>query len=287
VHARVLAGAVGCAAVVAIAVGGLSAGPGMGARVVEGEFHSAAVNGPDHFATYLPSGYDSGRQRYPVVYFLHGLPAKDTTYKDDWIAKIGRSAERSGHPAIVVGAQGARAGDTDPEWHDWGTGRDWETATAGELVTYVDTHYRTIRDRGARALIGLSAGGYGATIIGLHHLSTFSVVQSWSGYFRATTPNGSSLDLGSRGKNLRANVRTYVGRARRAAVRYGSFHLSFYVGDQDALFAHENKRLHRRLVAAGVQHVYARYPGSHTPAFWDLHRDDWVATAVDLLTPPA
>src|SRR5947208_2615984 len=89
---------------------------------------------------------------------------------------------RTGPEAIVVAPQGARAGDTDPEYLDWGAARNWETALDRDVVDYVDQHYRTIPTRRGRALLGLSAGGYGAMLLTLHHLDAFSVVESWSGY---------------------------------------------------------------------------------------------------------
>jgi enterochelin esterase-like enzyme len=67
--------------------------------------------------------------------------------------------------------------------------------------------------------------------------------------------------------------------------RYRAFYFGFYVGDGDTRFAAENAQLHRELLAAGVKHTYAHYPGSHTISFWDRHEDDWVARAVDVLTP--
>ena len=63
---------------------------------------------------------------------------------------------------------------------DWGPGRNWETAIAKEVPAYVDGRFRTIADRRGRALVGLSAGGYGAVLVALHHLSDFSAVESWS-----------------------------------------------------------------------------------------------------------
>jgi S-formylglutathione hydrolase FrmB len=104
------------------------------------------------------------------VYFLHGLPANSQTYKN--IEGYADSLAATGHRAILVGAQGARAGDTDPEWHNWGPARDWETATESELVSWIDRHYRALPVRSARAIIGVSAGGYGATLIGIHRPGT-------------------------------------------------------------------------------------------------------------------
>jgi len=136
----------------------------------------------------LPPGYDDNRaRRYPVVYFLHGLPASNVTYQgNNWLIS---SIERAG-PAILVLPQGARTDDSDAEYLDWGPGRNWATYVSTELPRYVDARFRTIRNRSGRAIIGVSAGGYGATILGLNHLDRFSVIESWSGYFHPTDPTG-------------------------------------------------------------------------------------------------
>ena len=102
--------------------------------------------------------------------------------------------------------QGARGGDTDPEYLDQGPGRKWATAIAAELPRVIDARYRTIASRQGRALIGLSAGGYGAMHLALDHLATFSVVESWSGYFHPTDPTGLKGSTSARQDNDRANV---------------------------------------------------------------------------------
>jgi enterochelin esterase-like enzyme len=247
-------------------------------------FRSAALNGVEHYAVFVPPGYSAGRRRYPVIYALHGLPSDANGYRRMGIASWGEDAVRAGHPAIVVAPQGARPGDTDPEWHDWGAGRDWETAVAEELVEQVDRRFRTIADRRGRALIGASAGGYGATIIGVRHPDEFSVIESWSGYFHPTNPVGDApLDVGSPDADEAASVHSYVGGARRVFRRYKPLFLGFFVGDEDPHFVPDNEQLHRELLAAGVSHAYAVYPGAHTGAFWAAHEQEWIAMAVQRL----
>ena len=122
----------------------------------------------------------------------HLLPARPAGGPDAYrnSAWLGDTLERAGPPAILVMPQGARAGDTDAEYLNWGAGRNWETFIAEELPAAIDKRFRTIRSRRGRALIGLSAGGFGATVLGLHHLGRFAVVESWSGYFHPTDPTG-------------------------------------------------------------------------------------------------
>ena len=44
-------------------------------------YTSHALGGRLHYEVYLPPDYDSSGLRYPVVYFLHGLPASGTLYR--------------------------------------------------------------------------------------------------------------------------------------------------------------------------------------------------------------
>ncbi|HUK96420.1 MAG TPA: alpha/beta hydrolase-fold protein [Gaiellaceae bacterium] len=260
-----------------------SAGP----RIEYGSFHSHAVNGTLHYSIALPPGYDATKKRYPVVYFLHGLPANARAYRN--IGNYADSLAATGHSAIVVGAQGARAGDTDPEWHDWGPGRDWETATESELVSWIDHHYRTLPERSARAIIGVSAGGYGATLIGIHHPETYRVIESWSGYFVPTNPAGKPLDLGSAAANAAASAHANVPLLKKRFKRYPDTFFAFYIGRQDPYpgFVDDNIRLDQELTAAGIPHVFELYQGAHDQAFWDMHEDAWLAAAVDRLDHPS
>jgi len=180
--------------------------------------YSHAVEGKLELAVYLPPDYAGGRRRYPVVYFLHGLPAASGSYRRaDFLA---RALIASGRRAIIVAPQGARDNDSDPEYLDWGPGRNWETAITRDVVGFVDSHFRTIRSRDGRAIVGLSAGGYGAVMLALHHLEAFSVVESWSGYFHPTDPAGRrALDLGSASANANASAHAFVGSLRRGFAR--------------------------------------------------------------------
>ena len=244
--------------------------------------YSPAVRGRLRLEVYVPAGYATSDRRYPVVYFLHGLPASSTAYRGaDFLA---RALAASGRQAIIVAPQGARDDDTDPEYLDWGNGRNWETAITRDVVGYVDSNFRTVPKRSARAIVGLSAGGYGAVILALHHLPSFSVIESWSGYFHPTDPAGvNALDLGSTGANKRASAHSFVRGLRRGFARRPTF-FAFYVGKEDARFRAENRQFDRELTAARVPHVFRLYPGGHEQSVWSAHAKTWLALAVDHLS---
>ena len=246
--------------------------------------YSPAVEGRLRLGVYLPSGYRSSNRRYPVVYFLHGLPASAGSYRGAHF--LARALAASRRSAIIVAPQGARDNDSDPEYLDWGPGRNWETAITRDVVGYVDAHWRTIRSRRGRAIVGLSAGGYGAVILALHHLEAFSVVESWSGYFRPTNPAGTqTLDLGSSRANARASAHAFVAGLRRAFARRPTY-FAFYVGHADGRFRDENIQFDRELSAARVPHLFRVYAGGHAQSVWETHAKSWLAVAVDHLARP-
>lgn len=236
---------------------------------------SVALNGEVHARVILPASYDDlPRRRFPVVYFLHGLPADASAYRGNtWLAnampKVG--------PAILVLPQGSRNSDPDPEYLNWGSGRNWESYIARELPSYIDAHFHTIRSRAGRAIVGLSAGGYGAMIVGLHHAGTFSVIESWSGYFHATDPTGTQpLD-----REPAANAHNLFG-----GLKGTSTFFAFYVGRGDDRFLAENQQADQELVAARVPHVFEVYAGKHETTLWQAHAVAWLRLALRHLATP-
>lgn len=256
-----------------------------GGRVVADSINSRAVDGPLRFAVWLPAGYATNvRRRYPVLYVLHGLPGDEMTYRS--LLFLVPILDRLRAQALVVFPQGARAGDSDDEYLDLGPGRDWATALTHELPTAVDSRYRTLRSRSARGIIGISAGGYGAVVLGLHNLGRYGVIESWSGYFHATTPDGSApMPLGPR-LAAWADVHRLVRRLATELRRMPTL-LAFYTGSRDPYpgFTSENKRFDRELRAAGVPHRFVVYPGGHSAGLWLTHASDWLSLAMKALAP--
>ena len=249
-----------------------------GQRHLDASFTSAAVGSRLHFEVYLPSGYDAGATRYPVIYVLHGLPSAASAYST--LGFVERALDSVGRPAIVVVPQGARAGESDPEYVDGGPGHRWATAIATELPRVVDTRFRTIRSRAGRALIGISAGGYGAMQLALNHLGEFSVVESWSGYFHPTDPTGTkALDLGA-DTDVHKVLPTV-----RATLKATKTFIAFYVGRSDWRFYDENETFNQELSEAGIAHVFRAYPGGHDQSLWQRYAGPWLELALVHLAP--
>jgi enterochelin esterase-like enzyme len=253
---------------------------GSASAALDVTFHSVALDADMHALVFLPAGYRGSTTRYPVIYFLHGLPAAATTYSGNkW---LDAALDASGKPAILVEPQGARGKNSDAEYLNWGPGDNWEDYVSGEVPAYIDSHFRTIASRQGRALVGLSAGGYGAVILGIHHLDRFAAIESWSGYFHPTDPTGTiALDRGSD-----ADAHAQIASLKAREAKLPTF-LAFYVGRGDSRFRAENVQFDQELTAAHVPHRFAVYPGGHTSSLWYAHAEGWLTAALNHLAPPS
>jgi enterochelin esterase-like enzyme len=241
---------------------------------------SPSLGGSLPAIVYLPAGYRSGSGRYRVIYFLHGLPANAGSYRANQF--VGAAVSSGRNSAIVVTPQGARSDNEDDEYLDLKPTENWPQAISHDLTRCIDSRYRTIANRSGRALVGLSAGGYGAMNIGLRNLSTFGAVESWSGYFEATDPSGHHvLDLGSPQANAAAAVPRGAGLA--AAIKAHPTLIAFYVGRQDDRFADDNESFNSALTHQRVPHLFRTYAGGHVLGLWTSESKLWLGFALSAL----
>src|ERR1700759_424019 len=249
------------------------------ARTLTAVCRSPSLGGTIPAQVYLPSGYASGR-RYPVIYFLHGLPAGPSSYQQN--AFVASALLSAGRKAIVVAPQGARDADSDREYLDWDATEDWPQAIAHDLPGCIDTPFHTVAGRDGRALVGLSAGGDGAMNIGLRNLGQFGAVQSWSGYFVAPNPAGTQvLELGSAQANAAARVPR--GGALKSSLRSLPTQIAFYVGLQDSRFLAMNRQYDASLRRTGIGHIFHTYEGGHSFALWRTQAPTWLTWALRYL----
>jgi S-formylglutathione hydrolase len=138
-------------------------------------------------SVYLPPGYNTHkRQRYPVIYLLHGYTDND----DNWFgakhvfvdapAAIDKAfSTGSAHEMIVV-MPNAYTVYMGSMYSNSVTTGDWEAFITRDLVSYMDSHYRTIAARASRGLAGHSMGGYGTIRLGMKYPEVFSSIYAMS-----------------------------------------------------------------------------------------------------------
>ena len=220
---------------------------------------------------YLPPGYASTpNRRYPVLYLLHGFPGRPLAFLETvrmGVVEDSLLAKDEATPVILVMPFGSTGTFTDEEWANGArANQDWETFVAHDLVQAIDARYRTIPSGAARAIAGLSEGGFGAINIAFHHLGEFSVVESWSGYEQPDKLRSIF------GKNLRLLPRNDPASELpqlAATLRAAHTYVWFYSGTTDPLRG-ENERFAAALAAAGIPHHYFEAAGGHNWALWRI-----------------
>jgi S-formylglutathione hydrolase FrmB len=86
--------------------------------------------------------------------------------------------DRLVQPMIVVAPDASGGWLHDSEMLDQVGGPQVATYLTRTVVDAVDGAYRTVPDRAARAIGGMSSGGYGALNLGLRHQGVYSVILS-------------------------------------------------------------------------------------------------------------
>ncbi len=138
---------------------------------------------------YVPAAYDTSPGRaFPVLYFLHGYPgnAGQWTGSGAQLPGVLDQLIASGEmpPVIAVQPDGNGQALNDAEWGDDARGDHVERWLTAQVLPEVDGRYRTLGAR-HRGIAGLSAGGFGAVNIAIHHPDLFRWAASYSGYFTA------------------------------------------------------------------------------------------------------
>ncbi len=234
------------------------------------EVESAALGGRRQpVDVYLPPGYSSHPlRRYPVLYLLHGEPGRPGAFlatvrmgvvEDELVAL------RRARPVILVMPFGSTGAFTDKEWANGARPHEgWETFVAHDLVRAVDSRYRTIPRGWARALGGLSEGGYGAINIAIHHPGEFGLVESWSGY--ETADNVPSIFEG-RPTLLERNTPLDSLAAAAPSLRRAHTFFWLYTGSDDT-FLRQNESFARLLQRDRIAHSFRIVRGGHNWALW-------------------
>lgn len=132
---------------------------------------------------YLPASYASSpNKRYPVIYFLHGYGVGAPIYVNNVLQLPGAAdtAFASGTREAILVLPDAFTRYGGSMYSNSPTIGDWETFIAEDLVSYVDSHYRTLATRESRGLSGHSMGGYGTMRVGMRHPEVFGALYAMS-----------------------------------------------------------------------------------------------------------
>lgn len=210
-------------------------------------YHSKASGEFRRAYVYTPAGYDSGHNRYPVLYLQHGSGESERGWSTQGKANFildNLIAARQAVPMLVVMDNGY-ATSTDHAQNAFGQ------VLVEDLIPFIDHEFRTVADADHRALAGLSMGGGQAFTIGTQHLNLFHSIGVFSGAVRNFDLSRSPLaDVEAANKTLKL---LWIG-----------------CGTDDSLLP-SSEALHKSLELAGVRHVLSIGPGGHVWQVWRKH----------------
>jgi enterochelin esterase family protein len=233
-------------------------------------YHSETMGVPRTLWIYTPPGYETGNERYPVFYLLHGAGNIDSS----WML-TGRAnyimdnliAEGRARPMIIVNPFGyARQGiGTGPDRiltepggpGGGGRGSAQNTLFARDVLTdvipFVERKFRTVANADNRALGGLSMGGGQTVAIGFPNIDTFH-----------------SLVIMSAGANAQV-AETYPEFFNNPAQTNEKLDLLWIGVGKDDFALNGSRTLDEALTKAGIDHTFMVGEGRHEWVVWRHH----------------
>ena len=230
--------------------------------VAEVTYYSKALERFRRMHVYTPPGYESGEGRFPVFYLLHGAMDCD----DSWTT-VGRAgfildnliAAGEAEPMVVV----MPAGHTGP-FH-FGMPLSYDEFTAdftGDVVPWIESHYRVHTDRAHRALAGLSMGGGQTLEIAISDLESFGYLGVFSSGVFGITGQGPGARPGEP-----LWTEAHADALSDAAAREGLKLVWFATGKEDFLLGTSRATV-EALRKHGFEVEYQETDGGHTWKNW-------------------
>jgi enterochelin esterase family protein len=241
-------------------------------------YSSAVLKTTRRMHVYTPPGYESGTQKYPVFYLLHGAGDSD----DAWTS-VGRAgfimdnliAEKKAAPMIIVmpaGHQPATPGTATPATAAApGAAQPpainpFTVEFVTDVVPCVERHYRTLTGRRHRAIAGLSMGGSQTLDIAFRQLARFAYIGVFS--------SGATLGGGRGAAPAATNApprpdweATHREDLDNATLKKGTTVIWLSTGVDDGLITNTRATV-ELLKKHGFNPVFKESPGGHTWINW-------------------
>jgi enterochelin esterase family protein len=223
---------------------------------------------------YTPAGYEAGKEKYPVLYLLHGMGGDE----EAWIA-LGRTsqildnliAQGKAKPMIVVMTNGNVAQEAAPGESSLGfsipsmqmdhtmDGKFEETFP--DVIKFVESNYRVKAEKSSRAIAGLSMGGYHSLHISRFYPNTFDYV----GLYSAAIMN-----------NDKAKSKVYENFDSTLEAQKKNGYKLYWIGIGKADFLYKaNTEYRDKLDKMGMKYTYFETEGGHTWTNWRVYLSEF------------
>jgi enterochelin esterase family protein len=229
---------------------------------------------PRRMTVYTPAGYETSKEKYPVLYLLHGMGGDE----EAWIA-LGRTsqildnliAQGKAKPMIVVMTNGNVAQEAAPGESSLGyvkpnmqmdhtmDGKFEETFP--DVIKFIESNYRVKAEKSGRAITGLSMGGYHSLHISRFYPNTFDYVGLFSAAIMSNDKATSEVY-----KNFDATLE--------AQMKNGYKLYWIGIGKADFLYK-ANEEYRAKLDKMGMKYTYVETEGGHTWTNWRVYLSEF------------
>jgi S-formylglutathione hydrolase FrmB len=224
---------------------------------------------------------------YPVLYFLHGLGDNEQTLFNSGGMTLLDDLHRQGKLGdfLIVEPEGRRSfyinsADGSVRYSDF---------LIREFIPQIEVKYRIRPGREARAVSGISMGGYGALRLAFAHPEMFSAASAQSAALITETPEelddaaqsgaplgevltavfGDPIDIGHWNENNPFAL------AKKHIIALRKLSIYFNCGQDDNFgFEKGAAALHQLLQKEGIAHEYHSYPGDHSLTYFISHFEE-------------
>lgn len=223
---------------------------------------------------YTPPGYEAGKDKYPVLYLLHGAGGDE----EAWIT-LGRTAQILDNllaqgkikPMIVVMPNGnviqeAAPGEESkgfykPQFMIPGTMDGTYESNFRDIIGFVESSYRVKADKASRAIAGLSMGGFHSLHISRLYPNTFDYVGLFSAAIMPRQTNGNTA---------------YERIDETLATQMKNGYKLYWIACGKTDFLYKNNAEYReKLDKMGMKYVYRESEGGHTWRNWRVYLSEF------------
>jgi enterochelin esterase-like enzyme len=214
-------------------------------------YNSKSIGVDRKAVVYMPPNYDP-KQKYPVLYLMHGIGGNETHWTTLCAAnKVldNLIADKKAVPMIIVMPNG-RATAEPPSGNimsDFNYYAFFEKDLLQDLMPYIESHY-SVKDRDHQAITGLSMGGGQGLNFGINNIDKFA----WVGGF-SSAPNLQQPNI-------------LIPKIQQAKDKLSLLWIG--CGDKDNLIT-GSWNLHQGLAAAKIDHVWYLESGVHEVPVWN------------------
>lgn len=238
-------------------------------------YDSPSLEMKRRITVYTPAGYEAGKEKYPVLYLLHGMGGDE----EAWMA-LGRTsqildnliAQGKANPMIVIMTNGNVAQEAAPGESSLGlykptmqlpntmNGKFEESFQ--DVIKFVESNYRVKSEKSGRAIAGLSMGGFHSMHISRYYPNTFDYVGLFSA---AITPDA----------RVTSKVYADLDGTLNAQFKNGLKLYWIGIGKTDFLYK-LNQEYRAKLDKMGTKYIYRESEGGHIWSNWRMYLSEFV-----------